>query len=250
MAISTKIHLMISSRCETEIEFQGKPQKLTEVRRALKKQLEEYRLPNQKKAFFECWINEDGTGGTGSNCWDHCLKQARDANLVIVLYTGAAGSGLRGSDMGICHAELEAAMNVAANRVRVIKLPSAPSASDALQNRRDDNFANYFGTLGHFQTSAKNGEDVLEKVWNEIQTALVGLVQLGSSSFHLSQGSTGHALKWHRLSYEDRKQAMEDEMTQSLSNQPKAAKSSSGVFVEIAGAQVFVKSHAAPVFLG
>src|SRR2546423_12893177 len=123
MAASTKIRVMISSRCETEIEFKKRPQKLTEVRRALKKQLEDYRLPNQKQALFECWINEDGVGGAGSrNWWDHCIKQARDADFIIVLYTGAAGGSLTGSDIGICHAELEAAMNVAADRVRAIKL--------------------------------------------------------------------------------------------------------------------------------
>src|SRR5262249_5756525 len=108
MAKSSQIRVMISSRCETEIQFDRKLQKLTEVRRALKKQLEGYRLPKQKKAVFECWINEDGPAGAGTqNWWDHCIKQAKDADLVLVLYTGASGGGLSDSDMGICHAELE-----------------------------------------------------------------------------------------------------------------------------------------------
>ena len=241
---------MISSRCETEIEFNKKPQKLTDVRRVLKKQLQDFCLPNQKQSLFECWINENGTGGAGSrNWWDHCIKQAKDADLVIVLFTGGAGGGLPGSDMGICHAELEAAMDVAADRVRAIKLPPAPDAADPLQKKRDDAFRKYFDSLRHFRTSAKTGEEVLEKVWNEIQPGLVDLVQLGSSSFHLSQASTGDALEWHRLSYEDRKKAMENVMTESLSNQPKAAKSTSGVLVEINKSQVFLKIHAAPASL-
>ena len=250
MATSTKIRVMISSRCETEIDFNKKPQKLTEVRRALKKQLEDFRLPNQKRALFESWINEDGTGGVGSrNWWDHCIKQARDADFVIVLFTGGAGGGLAGSAMGICHAELEAAMSVAADRVRAIKLPDAPLASDPLQKKRDEEFRKYFASLGHFRTSAETGEEILEKVWNEIQAALVELVQLGSSSFRLSQASTGHALEWKRLSYENRKKAMEEAMVEALSSHPKAAKSASGVVVEINGAQVFLKIHAAPASL-
>jgi len=168
---------------------------------------------------------------------------------VIVLYTGASGGGLAGSDMGICHAELEEALNVAADRVRVIKLPSAPDDPDPLQKKRDAAFRAYFDSLGHFRTSAKTAEEVLEKVWNEIQPALVDLTQLGSSSFHLSQAATGHALKWHRLSYEDRKRAMEEVMSDSLSNQPKAVKSTSGVFVEINKSIVFLKPHAAPASL-
>jgi hypothetical protein len=65
----------------------------------------------------------------------------------------------------------------------------------------------------------------------------------------LSQAATGHALEWHRLSYEDRKKAMEKVMMESLSNQPKSTKSASGVLVEINKAQVFLKTHASPASL-
>lgn len=250
MAKSSKLRVMISSRCETLIQFDKKQQKLTEVRRALKKQLEDFRLPNQKQPIFECWINEDGTSGVGgSNWWDHCKKQARDADIVIVLYTGASGGGLTGSDIGICHVELEEALNVAADRVRIIKLPNAPDDPDPLQKKRDAGFRTYFDSLGSFRTSAKTGEEVLENVWNEIQAALVDLTQLGSSTFHLSQAATGHALEWHRLSYEARKKAMEDVMVESLSNQPNSSKSPSGVLVEISKGSVFLKTHAAPASL-
>jgi len=250
MAKSSKLRVMISSPCETFIEFGKKQQKLTEVRRALKKQLEGFRLPNQQQPIFDCWINEDGTSGVGgSNWWDHCKKQARDADIVIVLYTGGSGGGLTGSDMGICHAELEEARNVAADRVRVIKLPTAPDDPDPLQKKRDAAFRAYFKSLGSFRTSAKSGEEVLDKVWNEIQPALVELTQHGSSTIHLSQAATGHALKWHRLSYEARKKAMEEVMTKSLSNRPNSSKSASGVLVKINNVPVFLKTHAAPASL-
>ena len=250
MTKSSKIRVMISSRCDTLIEYGKKQQKLTEVRRALKKQLENFRLPNQNKPIFECWINEDGTSGVGgSNWWDHCKKQARDADIVIVLYTGGSGGGLADSDMGICHAELEEAINVAADRVRVIKLPIAPDDPDPLYKKRDAAFRKYFDSLKIFRTCARTGEEVLEKVWNEIHPALVDLTRLGSSTFHLSQSATGHALEWHRLSYDDRKKAMEEVMTESLSNQPKSSKSASGVLVEIGKTPVFLKTHAAPASL-
>lgn len=252
MAKSSKLRVMISSRCETEIEFNKKPQKLTEVRRALKRELEDFKLPGQRKGLFECWINEDGTGGAGSqNWWDHCIKQAKDADFVFVLYTGSAGGRLTGSDMGICHAELQAAMDVAADRIRVIKLPPAPDSTDPLQKKSDNSFREYFKSLEHFTNgiSAKTGEEVLEKAWNETQAVLVDLVQLGSSTLHLSQASTGHALEWHRLNYEDRKTAMEKEMTDSLSSRPNSAMSASGVLVGIDASQVLLRVHAAPASL-
>ena len=246
----TTIRVMISSRCETEVEFKGKRQKLSEVRHALRKELEDFRLPKQEEALFDCWINEAATGAPGSrNWWDNCVKEARDADLVIVLYTGAAGGGLFGSDIGICHAELEAAMNVAADRVRVIKLPDAPPASDTLQKKRDASFKKYFESLGHFRTTAKTGDEVLEKVWNEIRPAIVDLVRVGSGFLHLSQASTGQALKWKRLSYDDRKRAMEDAMTEALANRPSATNTSGGVVVQIKGKPVFLKPHASPASL-
>jgi hypothetical protein len=250
MAKSTKIRVMISSRCETEIKFNGRPQRLSVVRHALKKELEDFKLPNQRQALFECWINEDGTSGAGgSNWWNHCLKQAADADFVIVLYTGAAGGGLAGSDIGICHAELERAMYAAADRIRVIKLPDAPTATDSLQKKRDANFRNYFSTLDPFRASAKTGEEVLQKAWNEVQQAIVELVQIGSGSFRLSQASTGQALDWKRLSYVDRKRAMEEAMMDSLSGQDAAIKLPSGVAVKIKGAEIFLRPHASPASL-
>jgi hypothetical protein len=216
----------------------------------MKKDLEDYRVPKQDLALFECWINEDATSGVGAQTWwDHCIKQAKDADIVIVLYTGSAGCGLTGSDIGICHAELEAAMGVAADRVRVIKLPQAPTASDALQRKRDKNFQNYFESLALFGPSAKTGEGVIEKAWKEVQTAIVELVRLGSSSCHLSQASTGQALDWHRLNYGERKKAMEKEMLESLHNHPKAESTSLGVLVRIKSSPVFFKAHAAPASL-
>ncbi len=77
MARSSKLRVMISSRCETTIDFERKPQKLTEVRRALKKQLEDFRLPNQKQPLFECWINEDGTSGVGGSIGGTIAKSRR-----------------------------------------------------------------------------------------------------------------------------------------------------------------------------
>ncbi len=252
MAKSSKLRVMISSGCKTNIMFNKKSQELTVVRRALKKQLEDFKLPGQKQGLFECWINEDGTGGAGSQSWwSHCIKQAKDADFVVVLYTGSAGGGLTGSDMGICHAELLAAMDVAADRIRVIKLPPTPDSDDPLQQKRDNVFKVYFESLEHFRNgvSVITGEEVLEKAWNETQAVLVDLVQLGSSSLHLSQASTGHALEWHRLSYEDRKTAMEKEMTDSLSSRPNSAMSASGVLVEVDATQVLLRVHAAPASL-
>jgi len=250
MAKSTKINVMISSPCESLIAYQGRSQPLTVVREELKRSLEGFRLPHQKTPLFRCWINEAGEAGAGSQTWwEHCLSQARDADFVIVLYTGSAGGSLNGDDdIGICHAELFEAMKVASGRVRVIMLPVAV-ALDASQRNRDLSFSRYFDTLKQFRTTANTGEELLKRVWEEVNSVVVNLVQTGSSSFYLSQASTGQALDWHRLSYAERKSEMEKALTVSLVSRTPTGASSSGVFVNINNVKVFVKPHASPASL-
>lgn len=245
-----KIRLMISSQCETLIDFKGKKEKLTAVRRELKKELETFKLPNQTDSLFECWINEDAVGSPGSkNWWQHCIKQAEEADIVIVLYTGAAGGGLGSSDTGICHQELLAGMDIAADRIRVVKLPNSLPSTDSLQQKRDASFQKYFGSLGHFRATAKDGDEVITKAWLEINKALIDLLHRGAISTHISQSSSGQALDWQRMNYEARKRSMEEVIVQSLISQPGAKQLKVGVIVRIGSGEIFVKPHATPASL-
>ena len=55
--------------------------------------------------------------------WKHRLLQVRQADIVIVLYNGESGSGIKSEPMGIYHSELEAAMATQSAKVRGIELP-------------------------------------------------------------------------------------------------------------------------------
>ena len=253
MARSSTIRVMISSRCKSTISFQGKPQELTVLRRAVKQQVEGFRFPGQGKRVFTCWINEDASGAPGTETWwSHCIRQAKDADIVLTLFTGSAGGGMPGSDIGVCHAELEAAMEVAGDRVRLIKLPPAPDSPDPLDKKRDTSFRGYVNQLAQFSASVKTGEEVVEQAWCELQESLVKLTQLGGHIFHLGQASTGAALEWHRMSYDDRKAAMEGAIVESLRSRPYSLETTNGVVVRVDQASkslVFVRPHATPASL-
>ena len=247
MASNSRIQLMISSRCETAITFKGKTQKLSAVRRALKEEIENFKLPGASRPLFECWINEDATSAPGGETWwKHCVDQAKGAHVVIVLYTGASGGGLEGSSMGICHGELEAALRAGADRVRVIKLPEATLPSEPLQRKRDVTFRKYFESREMFYSSASDGEEVIAKAWLEINSALGDLTRLGASSMVLTETSTGQALDWKRLDYKRRQEAMEKALLDFFLSRPQSAKSTTGAIITIAGGRAFLRYQAIP----
>ena len=85
-----KIRVMISSRCEDKILLGGPEQKYSDMRKLLKRDIENERLFDG--ITFECWINEDAGPAPGTDdSWNHCLGQVKRAEIVIVLYNGHAG---------------------------------------------------------------------------------------------------------------------------------------------------------------
>jgi predicted butyrate kinase (DUF1464 family) len=101
-----KIIVMISSRCADSVVFDGKEQKLSDLRKKLKDELEEETLLGPTQKVFQVWMNEDeGAEGGASTIWDNCMKQVRAADIILVLYNGQSGWAEQGG-VGICHAEL------------------------------------------------------------------------------------------------------------------------------------------------
>src|SRR5438128_440196 len=137
MAKSEKIRVMISSRCAAKISYKGKPVPLSEVRIDVKKDIESVRLWPKGRQLIECWINEDGASAPmDETWWAHCLRQARQADVVIVLYNGESGGGIKGEPMGICHSELAEALATQSGKVRGIALPMGGLPGDPTARKR------------------------------------------------------------------------------------------------------------------
>ena len=116
MAISSKIKIMISSRCNDKFPLDGpKAKTLTQIRVKLQEEIEAIQIFGHE--LFEVWINEqNGTSGDASS-WEECTKQASECDILIVLFNGNAGwlgTGEHGT-MGICHAEFMKANDTAHN---------------------------------------------------------------------------------------------------------------------------------------
>jgi Domain of unknown function (DUF4062) len=90
MAKSSKIKVMISSRCEDKFPLSsGTGKKLSDFRRRLKGEVEAATLFGERP--YEIWIHEKATEDVELDAWDECLRQARECDIFIALYNGNAG---------------------------------------------------------------------------------------------------------------------------------------------------------------
>jgi hypothetical protein len=86
MATSSKIQIMISSRCKVEFPA-GSGRTLTDIRKDLKKTIQA--LEPFGKPLFKVWINEDSPPASAKmNAWDYCLSKATGCDILLVIYDG------------------------------------------------------------------------------------------------------------------------------------------------------------------
>src|ERR1051325_9256090 len=84
------IQVMLSSRCDDNVSFEGRDQQMRVLRMAIKTHLESLKIGIV--ALFKVWIHEDDPHQSGDgDAWEKCMEQARNADVVLVLYNGACG---------------------------------------------------------------------------------------------------------------------------------------------------------------
>ena len=216
--------LMISSRCKDKVEFNGKKQAMSMLRKAMKKELEGILVDG--KQIFEVWIHEDESVTSGNqNSWDTCMNRSKKADIFLVLYNGNAGwsgtSERLGDHVGICHAEFEAAFNKTPSKVRVIALPIISAKPDS----PDARFQKYFRDQSLQAAQVSNGEDAIGSAKQAAVGALLDLARAGIGAG--SQGSffAGEALVWTRMDYLRRRKVMTDTAIEFLAARPHGEKS-------------------------
>ena len=258
MPKSEKIRVMISSRCNATIPYKGKPVLLSELRKLLKKDIEALVLWSGQNTLCDCWINEDSSGSElNETWWERCLRESRQADVVIVLYNGESGGSIKKEPMGICHAELEAVLTTQSKKVRGIPLPLADLPKDKLQRTCDEVFRAYVTNLDIFGPQANTGEELIERVHQEVRDAVITLVQNAAVTPDLARSNIGPALAWHRLSYAGRERAMRAEVQEVLedvegtkagNSEPREGEWMT-VWLIIGGKKILAALHAVPAVL-
>jgi hypothetical protein len=238
MARDKTIRVMISSRCNDPIRFRGAWSTLSEVRSFLKQELEKETLFGSQ--LIEVWINEDAPPEEAStDSWDACLKQVDEADILLILYNGHAGWTGSDAQVGICHAELERAISTAPGKVRIIEL-AEKTVDTSAQHRR---FKQYYDLLERFRGSvADSGETVCDEVIKAVRDAIPEMVKWGVREAKRGKYHLGEALKWSRLDFDSRKQAMEQVAWEAVEGSGECPKA-----VRLIGSQsVLFSIHAVP----
>lgn len=242
-----KIRLMISSRCNDQFPAAGGEgsQTLTEIRQILKREIEAEQLFGD--AIFEVWINEDAPPEPGSqDSWDLCTQQARDCDLLLVLYNGNAGWGQAEGDIGICHAELMTALSEASGKVSVISLLSRDEALWP-EGRQHERFRSYVDRANLFRGGTiETVEAAVREAKKAVREALMNIAHEGAREVKRSRHNTGAALDWSRLDFVTRQKAMCNVLTDALKSRGKITEGGQGVIAAIDGKKVLCIPSAVP----
>lgn len=202
MADIRKIRVMISSRSMTTV-FGGTA--LSDIRLRLQERLHFIRWSTmtgsglqavgRDQALFDVWIHETDPGQAGDkSTLQISLREIRRADIILVLYTGEAGSAAHEREIGICHAEFLEAISRRPEILSVVEL--APIVVP--KNERDRRFQADMAKRQLFSTLADTEGDLLAKVLELLQERISILTGRGSSSGSRKL-DRGQALDWNRL---------------------------------------------------
>lgn len=207
---------MISSRCNDKFPADAKGAKsLTKIRQEIKQKIEEETIFD--KQVFEVWINEESPSLSGkATSWEHCIKQVRSADILLVLYNGNAGWTNSKSDIGICHAELEEGMNIAPGKVFLISIFDENSITKP-NKPADKRFQEYVATQNLFRpTPATDIETLFSQVKEALRESLVTLTSRGVRESSKGRFHTGQALDWSRLNFSDRSEEIKETIAHTI----------------------------------
>lgn len=208
MAMSSKIKIMISSRCNDSFPLQQKgARNLSKIRADLKKEIEAVQIFGQ--SVYDLWINEKAAEDGSQQAWDHCMKQARDCDVFIALFNGNAGWIDQSGTVGICHAEFESAYTSAPGKVFIIDIFDSKNEK-APSGDVNKSFQKYITRLRRFGSTAASSEpQLIDAVRRTVVQATVKMVQRGVRDAGRGSHHVGPALDWSRCSYADRSTRMQ-----------------------------------------
>lgn len=250
MAISTKIRIMISSRCNDQFPSAVmESPTLSSIRKQLKMELESVELFG--KNLFEVWINEESPPkGATWDSWDVCIQAVKDCDVLLVLSNGNAGWAKNAGEIGICHAEMMAGLSQAPGKVWLISLGNVP-VDTTDQGKRNKRFQDYVNLQSLFRGAEVTTIDMLKQRVNEaIFDAVISLTQRGVRESSKGRFYSGEALDWNRLDFSSRQKEISRVIRDAILQRQNATDSAGHLFVRLAGTEVLVIDHAIPAALG
>ncbi|MSM38674.1 MAG: hypothetical protein GJT30_03500 [Geobacter sp.] len=162
------------------------------------------RLVGRDQALFDVWIHELGVGAAAnSSTLEMSLREINRADIILVLYTGEAGSAHSDEEIGICHAELQVAL---ARRNELVVIVDLLPLSTS-QVPRDISFRSYVDRLEVPRMQAQDESALQQCVAEILQERTAVLVRRGGT-VGARKRDRGQALDWSRLDLTARQKEM------------------------------------------
>lgn len=244
MAASSKLRIMISSRCNDTFPA-GTMTTLTDIRKQLKMDIECMLIGG--RAAFEVWINEDAppSGGTWDS-WEVCIEAVKNCDILLVISNGNSGWANTAGDLGICHAELMTGLSVAPAKVRLIDIGNIAITPDAA-GERNKRFQDYVATQSLFRGGLiSSTHDLTERLKEALHDAVIALAQAGVRDAAKGKFHSGAALDWSRLDFVTRQNEMKRVLRVALLARTNSKEVADKLYVEFNGLEVLVEPHAIP----
>ena len=248
MATSSKIRVMISSRCLDFFPAGQKKTRLSDIRKELKSEIEAMEISGKKA--FEAWINEETPpkGGTWDS-WDVCIEAVKDCDILLVISNGNAGWADAAGSIGICHAELMTGLSIAPAKVRLIGLEPIPINKDA-DGTRNERFQAEVSKQSLFRGgTVKTIDELKTRTKEALHDAVISLAQAGVRDAAKGKFHSGAALDWTRLDFASRQAEMVRVLRDSVLARSGSSEDDGKVFAKIGGQDVLCRFHAIPAAL-
>ncbi len=245
MATSSRLTVMISSRCLDYFPAGQTKSRLSDIRRELKTEIESVDVFGRQ--IFEVWINEETPPQGGAwDSWDVCMQAAKECDILIAMSSGDAGWADTAGAIGICHAELMTCLASAPAKVRLIALSNVPIIKGD-EGERNQRFQDYVSRQNLFRGgTVKTSADLKSRVKEALSDALVALAQSGVREALKGKFYSGDALEWTRLDFAARQREMSKVLRNGLLARPDSADDGGRVWVRMAGQQILCQTHAIP----
>lgn len=249
MASSSKIKIMISSRCLDKFPLDTSSARiLSEIRKDLKERIEKETLFGNP--VFEVWINEASPSKAGSKrSLEVCLTEVRGCDVLLVLYNGNAGWLTKTEEpggTGICHAELMHGHDHAPGKLFLVDISQCKSPKFP-KRKADKRFQKYVKSLDMFRGAEVTMEASLqERCLDGLHEAVTRLARLGVREASKGKFHSGQALDWSRLGFSDRRAAMSEVVVDLLTSRNNAVMVGDNAVVEIDGMMALTVVDAVP----
>lgn len=209
----TELRVFLSSRVDRKLKPGASQPKLREIRDALVERIEAERLFD--KQLLKVDRNEGWPALPGdASVWSHCRRRVVRSDIVLVLYTGASGWCDDYGTIGICHAELQAALERVPQRVRALQLPTSAPSDEAKEREADGRFAEYWNRIGLGAPKVETQDEIVEESLKTLREAVATLARSGAARTAGTQ--VGDRLDWSRLSYIERAARMREQVRDAL----------------------------------